>query len=149
MSVGRICVREVDLADAEETVVVAAQRMRERAVGTLMVLGEARQPLGIVTDRDLVERVLAAGLDPATTTVEEVMTREPKTISEEGAIESALALMRSGRFRRLPVVDGQGQLVGLLSLDDVLVLLAEEFRDVGNLLEREMPPRRAHEASAR
>lgn len=140
MSVGRICVREVDLADVDETVGQAAQRMRERGVGTLVILGEAKRPLGIVTDRDLVERVLAAGLDPVATTVGEVMTRDPKTVSEEGAIEAALALMRSGRFRRLPVVDRGGQLVGLLSLDDVLMLLAEEFRDVGGLLERESPP---------
>ena len=140
MSVGRICVREVDLADADETVGQAAERMRERGVGTLVILGDAKQPLGIVTDRDLVERVLAAGLDPATTTVGEVMTRDPKTVSEEGSIEGALALMRSGRFRRLPVVDQDDRLVGLLSLDDVLMLLAEEFRNVGGSLEREAPP---------
>lgn len=140
MSVGRICIREVDLADAGEKVGQAAQRMHDRGVGTLIILGDAKQPIGIITDRDLVERVLAAGLDPATTTVSDVMTWDPKTISEDAAIEVALSLMRSGRFRRLPVVNDQDQLVGLLSLDDVLMLLAEEFRDVGQLLEQETPP---------
>lgn len=141
MSVGRICVREVDLADAGENIRKAAKRMQRRGVGTLVVLGDVKQPIGIVTDRDLVERVLAAGLDPATTSVCDVMTWDPKTIAEDGAIEMALALMRSGRFRRLPVVDKQDQLVGLLSLDDVLMLLAEEFMHVGQLLVDETPPK--------
>jgi CBS domain-containing protein len=146
MSVGRICVREVDLADADETIVQAAKRMHQRAVGTLVILGPGKQPVGIVTDRDLVERVLAAGRDPMLTSVAEVMTRDPKTISEEGAIETGLALMRSGRFRRLPVVDREGQLVGLVSLDDVLMLLAEEFTQVGRLLQRETPSGALQEA---
>ncbi len=140
MSVGRICVREVDLADAEETVAQAAKRMHQRAVGTLVILDQAKQPIGILTDRDLVERVLAAGLNPLRTAVGEVMTRNPKTILEDESIESSLTRMRSGCFRRLPVVDHGGRLVGLLSLDDVLMLLAEEFDDVGRLLKRETPP---------
>jgi len=139
MSVGRICVRQVDLADAEETVGRAAARMHQRGVGTLVVLGKAKEPLGILTDRDLVERVLAVARDPLVTYVGDVMTRHPKTIAEDGAIEFALSLMRTGRFRRLPVVDDQNQLVGLLSLDDVLMLLAEEFTDVGRLLRQETP----------
>jgi CBS-domain-containing membrane protein len=67
------------------------------------------------------------------------MTHAPTTVSEDASIESALSLMRSGRFRRLPVVDAGGNLVGLLSLDDVLILLAEEFTQIGSLLERETP----------
>ncbi|WP_164103739.1 CBS domain-containing protein [Candidatus Laterigemmans baculatus] len=145
MSVGRICVREVDLADADETILQVASRMRDRGVGTLVILDALKRPRGIITDRDLVERVLAEGRDPASTTVEEVMTRDPHTVSEGNSIESALTLMRSGRFRRLPVVDGEEQLVGLLSVDDVLMLLAEEFTNVGRLLERETPSGLARE----
>lgn len=139
MSVGRICVREVDLADVDETVVQASQRMHQRGVGTLVILGPERKPVGIITDRDLVSRVLAAGRDVLTTTVADVMTREPTTIPEDGAIETALSLMHSGCFRRLPVTDSKGELVGLLSLDDVLMLIAEELTQVGRLLERETP----------
>lgn len=140
MSVGRICVREVDLADPDETVWQAAERMHQRAVGTLVILGPDKMPTGIVTDRDLVERVVATGKDPQTTSVEAIMTRNPMTVDEDAAIESALALMRSHRLRRLPVVGHDGQLVGLLSLDDVLMLLAEEFASIGGLLNRESPP---------
>jgi CBS domain-containing protein len=68
---------------------------------------------------NIVERVLATGLDPNTTAVGDVMTRAPTTVPEDASIESALSLMRSGRFRRLPVVDAEGKLIGLLSLDEV------------------------------
>lgn len=139
MSVGRICVRDVDVADEYEAVWQAAERMHQRAVGTLVILNDANEPIGVITDRDLVERVLARRRDPNTTSVGRVMTADPKTISEDASIESALSLMRSGRFRRLPVVNGEGKLVGLLSLDDVLMLVAEEFTQIGQLLERETP----------
>lgn len=139
MSAGRICTREVDVVEPQESAWQAAQRMQQRAVGTLLVLNAAQKPIGILTDRDLMERVLAAGRDPLSTTVDAVMTRNPTTISEDASIESALSLMRSGRFRRLPVVDHEHKAVGLLSLDDVLSLFAEEFTQIGRLLECETP----------
>jgi CBS domain-containing protein len=139
MSASKICVREVDTADVTEPVQAAADRMNARNVGTLVVLNPERQPLGIVTDRDLAVRVLARGKDPYATTVGDVMTLLPRTVLEDTSIEDAIAMMRVGPFRRVPVVDRQGQLVGLLSIDDVLELLAEEFRDIGKLLKAERP----------
>ena len=128
------------LGAADESVAAAAQRMAEKGVGTLVILNQAQRPVGLVTDRDLVVRVLAAGKDPQTTPLGDVMTRDPKVISEEGPIESALGLMRAGGFRRLPVVNRDGVLVGVLSLDDVLALFAEEFVQIGGLLQQPKPP---------
>jgi CBS domain-containing protein len=139
MSVGRLCVREVDTANPDESVAIAAERMHQRAVGTLVVVNDAQQVLGIVTDRDLVSRVLAPGRDPMQMAVSEAMTVAPRTVSEDTSIESALMIMRSGRFRRIPVVDRDNRLVGLFTLDDVLMLLAEEFTQIGRLLSRETP----------
>jgi CBS domain-containing protein len=139
MSVGRLCVREVDTANPEESVAIAAERMHQRAVGTLVVVNDTQQVVGIITDRDLVSRVLAKGHDPRQMAVLEAMTLAPKTVSEETSIESALMIMRSGRFRRIPVVDCNNRLVGLITLDDVLMLLAEEFTQIGRLLSRETP----------
>ena len=139
MSVGRICTREEDLASADENVWQAAERMHQRAVGTLVVVDDDKIPVGIITDRDLVERVLAKALDPTTTTIGDVMTRAPETVSEQDPIEQAITVMRRERCRRLPVTGESGQLVGLLSLDDVLQLLAEELTSVGQLLERQTP----------
>jgi len=139
MSTGRICVRDVDLAEADESVWRASERMHQHGVGTLVILNDDREPIGIITDRDLVERVLAKGLNPSETLVGQAMTADPKTITDESSIEWALSLMRDGGFRRLPVVGSDGKLIGLLSLDDVLMLLAEEFTTIGQLLERETP----------
>ena len=141
MSVGRICTRYVDLADTEETIQAAAQRMEERKVGTLVILNPAKEPIGILTDRDLVLRALSHDATPCETRVGAVMTRNPRTVSEAAPIEQALSLMRSGGFRRLPVVRADGTLVGLISLDDILSLLAEEFAQIGSLVEKEMPSR--------
>jgi CBS domain-containing protein len=139
MTIGRICQREVDFADPTESVFQAAERMHQRTVGALVILDAKRQPVGIVTDRDLATRAIAGCRDPFTTTVAEVMTCNPKTVVEETAIETALSLMRSGAFRRLPVVDRDNRLVGLVTLDDVLMLLCEEFATIGALLKRETP----------
>ena len=139
MSVGRICTREVDVADLSETAQIAANRMNARNVGTLIVIDEAKNPIGIITDRDLALRVVGKGLDPNTTTVEMVMSTLPDSVTEETTIEAAIAIMRRGPYRRLPVVDQQNQLIGLLSLDDVLMLLSEEFQEIGQLVGKEGP----------
>jgi len=139
MSIGRICVREVDTASPDESVADVAERMHQRAVGALVVTNEAEQVVGIVTDRDLVSRVLAKGLSATQTSLRDVMTENPETISEWAQIEFALTRMRSGKFRRLPVVDRENKLVGLITLDDILMLLAEEVSQIGGLLKRETP----------
>lgn len=139
MNAGEICVREVDLAEPGESVWRAAQRMRDRAVGTLVIVNLAREPIGIVTDRDLMERVLAEARDPRDTRVESVMTSDPTSIAEGDPIEVALPRMRRGGFRRLPVVNANGALVGLLSMDDVLMVLGEQLAQMGQLVRRETP----------
>jgi CBS domain-containing protein len=139
MSVGRICAREVDLAEAQEPMQVAAERMHARNVGTLVVLNAAKEPVGILTDRDLAIKGTARGLDPYKGVVADVMTPCPICVHEEAPIEEALRIMRSRTFRRLPVVNVQGKLVGLLSLDDILLLLAEEFQEIDRLLAKEGP----------
>jgi CBS domain-containing protein len=129
----------VDTASYDESALDVARRMRDRQVGTVIVVDD-RRPVGIVTDRDLAVRVLAGGLDPQTR-VSEVMTPSPTTIREDATIVSALGHMRAGRFRRLPVVERDGSLVGIVALDDVLGQVAEELAEVGPLLGREAPHR--------
>jgi CBS domain-containing protein len=129
----------VDTARPEETVLSVADRMRQRNVGTLVVVDRETRPVGIVTDRDLVTRVLADRRDPARTAVEEVMTRDPTTVTEYGAPHIALLLMKDGGFRRLPVVDGERRLVGVLSLDDVVRTLAADMARVAGVLDAQTP----------
>jgi CBS domain-containing protein len=113
--------------------------MNTRNVGTLVVINDRKCPVGIVTDRDLAIRVVGKGLDPNTTTLESVASSLPDSVTENTPIESAIAIMRRGPYRRLPVVDDQDQLIGLLSLDDVLDLLSEEFVEIGKLVRKEGP----------
>jgi CBS domain-containing protein len=140
MPVGDICVRDVDTVSFDVSALDAAQRMRDQQVGTVVVVDDER-PVGILTDRDLTVRVLASGLDPKTTRVSEVMTPSPTTVTEEVSIAAALGHMRAGRFRRLPVVGADGRLRGILALDDVLAVVAEEIAEVGPLVRREAPHR--------
>ncbi len=139
MSIGRVCQREVDVASSDEPVLHAAERMHQRSVGTLVVVDHERRPQGIVTDRDLVIKVLAPGKDAARTTVGQIMTQHPDTIHEEAPIEAAFESMRRHGARRLPVIDRKGVLVGLVSVDDLLALIIEELSQVGGLLARQTP----------
>ncbi|MGQ0635988.1 MAG: CBS domain-containing protein [Planctomycetaceae bacterium] len=145
MSVGKICVRRVDVARPDEPVQACAQRMRARKVGTLVAVNKGCEPIGIITDRDLAVRLVADGLDPLKTLLSEVMTKDPTTVSDDSPVEDALRLMRQGSFRRLPVVDRAGKLSGIVSLDDILDLLSHEFREIGRLLVEESPESLARE----
>lgn len=139
MSAGKICSRIVVFATEGETARDAAGRMRENNVGTLVVVDEDRRPIGILTDRDIVMRVLAQDRDPFVTTLDEIMTRELRTIRESTAIEEALRIMRTAGTRRLVVVADDGTLAGILSVDDVLELLAGEAAAIGALIRGEAP----------
>jgi CBS domain-containing protein len=140
MLVKDICRRDVDTATYDEIALDVARRMRDRQVGTVVVVDDGR-PVGILTDRDLVVRVIAEGLDPQATRVSGVMTPSPTTIHEDATIVTAVGYMRQGRFRRLPVVGRDGCLLGIVALDDVIGTVAEELAEVGPLLGREAPHR--------
>ncbi|MHC5065979.1 MAG: CBS domain-containing protein [Planctomycetota bacterium] len=139
MTVGKICSRVVETAAPEEFVSAVAQRMLESKVGSLPVLEEDGRLVGIVTDRDLALRVLTDRRDSREVQVAEVMSESVQTIREDATIEVALGAMRERKTRRLPVVDAGGKLVGILSLDDVLALLSEEFGTMSAILEAESP----------
>jgi len=141
MKVKSICQRDVDLADKNESATVAAQRMGARNVGTLIVVDMDERPIGILTDRDLALKVTGGGLDPDRTSVGEIMTSGITAVTEDTSIESALALMGKHGVRRLPTVGGNGALVGIVSFDDVLLHIADDFQLVHDLLERRHRPR--------
>jgi CBS domain-containing protein len=124
MSVREYCVRKVVTAHPEETVQTAARRIAQCEVGALVVT-EGTTPVGIVTDRDLVIRVLAAGDDPQTITLRTVMTPHLVCVSEDASLEEAVALMRTSHIRRLVVVNQARELAGIFTLDDLLELVGE------------------------
>lgn len=139
MSVGRICARVVATATADESVYTAAMRMKENNVGCLAVVDQAMRPQGIVTDRDIVTRAVAAKLDAAGAPLSRIMTPNPRTVDESTPLEEAVATMRAIGTRRLLVTSAGGALVGILSMDDILELIAEEFENIGKLVRKASP----------
>jgi len=117
-------------ASSETPVAELVQRMDERAVGSVVVLDDEGRAAGLVTDRDLALRVVAAGLDPATTSAASVMST-PLVSAEPGEpLEAVVARMRGAGVRRIPVLS-EGRPTGLVSFDDVLVTLGRELHDIG------------------
>jgi CBS domain-containing protein len=110
------------------SVLDAAQLMRGNDIGDVVVLKEKRL-FGILTDRDIVVRALAAKSDPETTPVSEICSRELTTIEPTASVEEAVRFMREKAIRRLPVVDETGDVIGIVSIGD----LALE-RDPGSAL---------------
>ena len=111
--------RRVYSIDADNTVLEAARFMMEHSIGALPVLRNG-DIVGIFSERDVMNRVVALGRMPGTTKVSEVMTANPKAIGVDETIENCLFLMREYGFRHLPITDGR-QLKGLVSLRDILL----------------------------
>lgn len=140
MNAGEICTRIVVFANRGETVHRAAQLMRRFDVGNVVVVDDGnniRRPVGIVTDRDITVKVVANGLDPRQLDVGEVMMGDLVTIDENMTLEEIVETMETSGVRRLPVVNEDGGLEGILALDDIIDLLAEELGSVATLIQRQ------------
>ena len=111
--------RRVYSIDADRTVLEAARFMMEHRIGALPVL-RSSELVGIFSERDIMNRVVAVGRLPGTTKVSEVMTANPKAVSVDETVENCLYLMREFGFRHLPIVDGK-ELKGLVSSRDILL----------------------------
>jgi CBS domain-containing protein len=120
--------RPLATADAADSVKRAACTMRDQGVGCLVVTKNG-QPFGIVTDRDLVVRVLAEGGD-ASGPVGDCTTYGPLTVTVHDTFETAAARMRTHGVRRLPIIDDSGRAVGIVTSDDLLVMLGRSLADV-------------------
>lgn len=126
-------------ASPDQTAGNLATVMREEDVGSVVV-EEDGEPTGIVTDRDLVVDVLEPRRDPTAVTAEALMTEPPVTIQSTMGVFEATAAMSKHAVRRLPVVDGDGQTAGIVTLDDVVVLLAGELDHLADVIAAESPP---------
>ncbi len=144
MNAGQLCSRGVDTILADESVQVAAQRMHDHVVGSLVVLRDD-QPVGIVTDRDLAVRVVAQGRNPAEVAVEEVMSQPLVTVPAEASLQEVTQVMAQTPCRRLVVVSAQGEMEGVISLDDVWNHVARVLWGCHGVLEAERPSALARE----
>ena len=138
MKAGELCTRRTITADPGESVVDAARRMTKEDVGDLIVvedIGGKVHPVGIVTDRDLVTGALSLG-DTRTLSldVRDVMQADLITAFEDEPIEAVLAKLKRRHVRRIPIVDREGGLQGVLTLDDIVEWIREQIDDASAAL---------------
>lgn len=137
MLVGKICNREVVFVEPDNSIAEAARLMREYHVGGLVVVKEKsgkRVPVGIITDRDLVIEVIAEGVGMADITVGDIMSNQLVTARESDDLLETIKMMRAKGIRRLPVIDDDGALAGILTVDDLIDLFSEQIADLARLI---------------
>jgi CBS domain-containing protein len=134
MSVAAYCRRTACTARPQDGLRETAVRMEKEGVGLLVVM-EEDAPVGVVSDRDL---ALALGRD-AGRSVADVMSRPAIAVADDASVEEAMGLMRDRRVRRLPVIDAEERVVGLISADDLVLLLAREIGGLGEVLVAQLP----------
>ena len=143
MRIGEICSRDVVFARQDETALEAARLMGRFHVGDVVLVADEdgrRIPVAIVTDRDLTIKVMARGLAPERTNVQDIASGDLLTLGEDEGVYEAIERMRQRGVRRAPVVDLEGELVGIISVDDVLGVLAEELTALVRLVSKEQLP---------
>ena len=141
MKIGECCNREVVTAEKDMSITEVARLMQEHHVGDLIVvenMNGRNRPIGIVTDRDLVIEVLAQMVPIDAIRVGDVMSYEIATVSENDELWETLERMRKLGVRRMPVVDAGGMLVGIITLDDLMELMAEAMSHIASLIRREI-----------
>ena len=148
LTAGDLCKRKVTVAYRHTSLLAAAQLMREDHVGALVVVDDAngsRLVRGVVTDRDIVMSVVATGLDPEPLCLEDIMSDQLVTASENDSLLDLMHAMREHGVRRVPVVGAQKELMGIVTLDGVLKILAQEM----NLLVGSIDTSLRHERTRR
>jgi CBS domain-containing protein len=137
MSLERVYKTEVVTVGPQATLLEVARLMRTQHVGSVIVV-EEHHPVGIVTDRDIVVKVVAAELDPKEVHAKELMVAPPSLINVNYDPLDVATIMRARGVRRLPVVDEQRHLLGIITLDDMLELLGKEISGLAEAIRTEL-----------
>jgi CBS domain-containing protein len=140
MPLGEICNREVVFITREGSIRDAIGLMRNHHVGAVVIVDEIqgrRMPVGVLTDRDIVLELLAKDVELGRVSAGDLMSREVLTAREEDDILDTIKRMRSAGVRRLPVIDSEGCLTGIVTVDDLIDLIAEQLTDLTRLIANE------------
>lgn len=148
-NIGELATREVVTVTRDTSIQRAARLMRDANVGSLIVVnGEGgRKPVGILTDRDVVYEVVALDLEADDIAVGDLMSLELVTVPFDTTLSGTLRVMGTQGIRRVPVVDGQGDLLGIFSLDDALEELTGQLEDILLTIRRQRRPGESHRAA--
>ena len=139
MPVENLARSDVVTASKDESVENLASMMDDHSVGSV-VIADDDEPVGIVTDRDLTIETIAAGESPDGVTAADVMSSDLCTIEPDEGFYRATELMSEHGIRRLPVVDSSGQLEGIITVDDLNELLADEHQQLASVVQAQRPP---------
>ena len=151
LNVGSVASRVVVTAPPAMPVGQAARLMRQEHTGTLVIVDPIAapvKPLGLVSDRDLVMEVLAQKMSPDLVSIGDLLTRPLATVREDDELYYAIDSMRRNGVRRLVVVNAGGDLVGLISMDDIIGVLAEELTGLSRTIDAEVRTEQAQRAAA-
>lgn len=145
MSIGEICNREVIVIEKEGSISEVIRLMRDHHVGDVVVVetrNGLRYPVGILTDRDIVVEILAKDIGLDDVGIVDVMSYELAVSGEEDDVIDTVKRMRAKGVRRMPVVNRQGVLIGIVTVDDLIDLIAEQVKDLANLIGNEQKQER-------
>ena len=140
MRVGEYCNREVVVIEEEKSVTEAAVIMREYHVGDVIICKAKygkQIPVGIITDRDIALEIVAKGTDPDGIRVGEAMSFDLTAVNEHDDLMQVIEVMRDKGIRRVPVIDADEALVGILTVDDIVDLISEVLVDLAHLVDRQ------------
>lgn len=138
MSLSQLMTKEITSLPETATALDAAKYMTDMNVGSVIITDEKEKPVGIITDRDISTKIVAAEKDPKSVKLKDIMCSPVVTINVGKNIIDATRLMGEYWVRRLPVVNDEGKVVGVLSMDDVLIFLSQEIQNIANALKREI-----------
>jgi len=138
LPVGDYARRTVSTIGPSATLREAALQMVDQNVGCIIVVEDSK-PCGMLSDRDVSIRTLCDQLDSRTIRVDELMSKRVVTIPEEASLAAAVEQIRNRRVRRLPVVSQSGELTGLITLDDLLMLFASELQTLSDTIQKQLP----------
>ena len=130
MMIGDLCNKDLAVAYLDDTLYEAAKLMRQRHVGSLIVVSKDEnglRPIGIITDRDIIIEVVAEEINLKSITLKDIMTTHPIFARENDGIYETLQSMCEKGVRRIPVVDIQGYLIGIITTDDILKILSDKL----------------------
>lgn len=140
MKAGEFCNREVIVIGKDESVADAAALMRDHHVGSVVVVddsGGVREPVGILTDRDIVIEFVARDVDPSDVAIGDAIAYELVMVPDDAGLFETIEHMHRNGVRRMPVVDGNGALVGIFACDDALELITEQLGNLVALMSRQ------------
>lgn len=130
MSLRKFCERPVVTVSPEQNIAAACQLFREKNVGCLVAVQDGKL-CGVLTDRDVALKVTGEKKDPQHIKVREVMTGNPLSIAAHKTLHDLTSIMHTHHVRRVPIVDDSDKVVGMVTLDDLIMLLGQEMADIG------------------